>query len=279
MAYLGWLFDEGKVGPPSIAHYVSANNTTLRALGLPAPADESDAAADRIKKARNDYKKHCFRSAPPPRVVMAFHPIYDIAPLARSAINSGSIRTARDFECLVFQFYATGNPSLPAAFNRDWVTVCTDTYLADTIPTYVDKLKTKDRGTLKVERKLIHTPSCEVSLHPITFLEDWMQLSHEFNTSYRLCLAGGRESWNQQDQNRRLQRALKMSDQAKGKRLNATAHSLRGGAASCAIHTGTAVPLPSKVRIVRMRSGRSVVRKRCSGDGPLTCVKIYLDKM
>ena len=34
---------------------------------------------------------------------------------------------------------------------------------------------------------------------------------------------------------------------------------------------------PGKVRLLRMTHRRCVVRKRCEGDGPLMCVKLYLE--
>ena len=34
---------------------------------------------------------------------------------------------------------------------------------------------------------------------------------------------------------------------------------------------------PSKYKLLRMTRGRCVVTRRCSVDGPLTCVKLYLE--
>ena len=34
---------------------------------------------------------------------------------------------------------------------------------------------------------------------------------------------------------------------------------------------------PSKVKLLRMLCGRCVVRRRCADDGPLKCVKLYLE--
>ena len=40
---------------------------------------------------------------------------------------------------------------------------------------------------------------------------------------------------------------------------------------------GLDILAPSKVKLLRMTRGRRIVRRRCAVDGPLTCVKLYLE--
>lgn len=58
IAYIGWLFEYGRVCPTSVAHYVSADNTSLRSMGIVRPCELFKSAAERVLIAlKGDQKK------------------------------------------------------------------------------------------------------------------------------------------------------------------------------------------------------------------------------
>lgn len=111
IAYLGCLFDGGKVGHTSVGLYVSTVNTTLRSLSLRAPADISHSTAHRILPAGKGYqKRRKITSVTLARIPMPFTTIHQMAEAGARALRSGVLGVARDCVSLVFQFFVLGRP-------------------------------------------------------------------------------------------------------------------------------------------------------------------------
>lgn len=102
IAYLRWLYEQAKIEPSSVAHYVSAINTALRGLGVTQACDISTEAIQRILKARRGYQKTWKQAPALPRIAVPFDAIYDIAHDARRALERGITTVAKDCTAIMF---------------------------------------------------------------------------------------------------------------------------------------------------------------------------------
>lgn len=101
---MGWLYGEGRVGPSSVPHHISAINTTLHALRIITPADRYTSARERTLKARKEYHKRWIGTPAAPRVAMQFEAIFEIAWTGIRALDHGVSGVARDGVSILFQF-------------------------------------------------------------------------------------------------------------------------------------------------------------------------------
>ena len=184
IAYLGWFYEETKIGPSSVAHYVSAINNTLRGLGVTPPCDISTAAIQRILKARREYQKMRKQAPALPRLAMPFDAIYEIAHAARRALDCGFTRVARDCTAIVFRFYTFGRPGLSSRFETKWITECQETGLVYEIPAVTPGRKAKDRQTVSLERHFLEAQAHQIVIHPLLLLYKCMQVRKQWGGVY-----------------------------------------------------------------------------------------------
>ena len=243
IAYLGWPYEEGKVGPSSVAHYVSAINTTLRAFGVTSPCNIYTAARQRILKARRGYQKMWKQAPALPQLAMPFDAIYDIAHAARRALDRGVTGVARDCTAIVFQFYTFGRPGLSSRFETNWIIECNENGLVYEIPAVTPGRKAKNCQKLRLERHFVEAQAQNIFMHPLQLLYKWMQIRKQWGGIYLFALRDEGRTPTRGDQAARLTRAFRVTRYDSDRALRITPHAIRGGAASCAYYTGVRTPI------------------------------------
>ena len=238
IAYFGWLYEEAKVGPSSVAHYVSAINTTLRGLGVTPPCDISTAARQRILTARRGCQKMWKQALALPLLAMPFDAMYEIAHAARRALDRGVTGVARDCRAIVFQFYTFGLPVLSSHFETNWILECKEKGLVYEIAAIKPGRKAKDRQTLRLETHFVEAKAQQVLIHPLQLLYKWMQIRKQRGGRYYFALSDQGRTLTQEDQAGRLTRAVRVVRYDSDRALRITTHAIRACAASCAYCTG-----------------------------------------
>lgn len=238
LAYLGWLFGEGIIGPRSISSYISVINSRYRALGLNAPA-----TVPRITMAKKGYIRR-WENTPKklPRVPMTLSHIHTILETGMRAVNGHDGILARACTAVTFQYYTFGRPGLTASFKLDWIQELSRETLAYIIPAIISGRKNRDRNQLRLVRT---RRSSYTVVHPLDLISSFydMQIGQRQKPIYFFEIRGQRCL---QPSSRTQDEWLKMCLQRCNIRPpdggNYEGHSCRPVASSCAFAIG--VPLP-----------------------------------
>ena len=245
IAYLGWLYEEGRVGSGSVAHYISAINTTLGALGIIPPADRSTSGKERILKARKGYQNRWIGTPAAPRVAMPFGAIFEIARSGIRALDHGVTGVARDCASIVFQCYTFGRPGLPARFQRTWIINSSKNRLVYEVPAVTSGRKAKDRRAIRLERRRAcnFDDSVTHGAHPLELTARWHAHAQQWTSTYLFALASESIVPTRACQAARLKRAFRRIGYEPQAASRITAYSIRAGSASCALYAGVQTPI------------------------------------
>lgn len=235
VAYLGWLFDEGRVSPKSLGGYISAINVLCRHRGHAAPGDDAI-----VREARIGYAKTWSVGDPIVRVPTPLALMSQILTCGLHAAQNRQWLLVRACVAQVFQFFVMGRPQLSAAFKRQWLRTVSEYEFLAVVPPQADGRKAKDREPHRVARfRPSHSRSCA---HPLDLLTVWVRYRDRACPGEHLFAMSAHDpAPSAETQNKWLQQAAAAVGYVPAPGTQIRAHGTRAGAATAAFKSGAPV--------------------------------------
>lgn len=173
---MGYLSKEGKIGPKSIAGYVSGVNSYCNRVGLPAPALMGPQNLHpAVKAAQTGYIRQCMRKRPQVEDLGAT-PFYVIAKMAAAcarSVSCGDRESARCCFSQIWRYYTFDrHTSCASTLNEDF---CISGRIARiTRKSLATGRKRKEAPTVTLERR---APPEVSGTHPILLLDRYTGIS------------------------------------------------------------------------------------------------------